>query len=118
DLVIPGGRDHDLAPLKRGVVEGADLARVGEQPLRPRHAVDLDGLGVLVDQEHFVPVLEQFLRDRPADRARTSDSDSHQWLPFPGAAGLANTAATSLRSASLVSTCRTSPCCSTVLGPG
>src|SRR5580658_11290068 len=63
-------------------------------------------------------VLKQFLGDRPADGACSGDRDPHQWLPFPGAAGLANTEAIWLRSSSLAITYSTSPCCSTVFGPG
>src|SRR5262249_55999429 len=112
-----GGGDEDVAGRQGGVIERGDFARVGKQPLSSRHTVHLDGLGVLVDQQNLVPVLEQLLGDRPADRACAGDGNAHQWPPFPGAAGLANTEANRLRASSFAVTCRKTPCCRTVPGP-
>src|SRR5262249_58410987 len=100
------------------VVQRADLARVGQQPLRARHPVDLDGPRALVDQQYLVAVFQKFLGDGPADRAGPGDGDAHQWAALPGAAGRANTAVIRLRSLSLALTSRTPPSRKQAPGPG
>src|SRR5690606_16685885 len=114
-LVVAGRGDHHLAALQRRVVQRGDLARVGEQPLRPRDHLHLDGLGALVDQEHLVPVLQQFLGDGAAHRARSRDRDPHQASSSSGAATAALILA---RSSALAITCTMSPSWITVSRSG
>jgi signal transduction histidine kinase len=78
DLVVAGRGDDNVAPVERGVVERADLARVGEQPFGPRDAVHLDRAGLLVDQQHLMAVLEQLAGDGPAHGSCPGDGDPHQ----------------------------------------
>ena len=51
---------------------------IGEQPFGPLHALDRDRLGVTVDEQHLVPVLQQFAGDGAADRPGPSYRDPHQ----------------------------------------
>src|SRR5262249_49850980 len=111
-LVVTGRGDDRVAALELCVVERADLARVSKQPLRPRHAVHLDGGRVLVDEQHFVAVLQQLLGDGAADGTRARYRDAHQWPALPGSL-LANTPAILLSSVSSAITCTTSPSCRT-----
>src|SRR6516164_6447656 len=113
-LVIAGCGDHHLRSLQLCVVEGADLAGVGEQPFGPWHGVQLDLLRLIVDQQHLVPVLEELAGDGTADGAGAGDRDPHQ-CPPPRVAKAATIRSSSL---SLATTWSTSPSCRTVPGSG
>ncbi|AYN31875.1 hypothetical protein DUI70_1372 [Streptomyces albus] len=78
DLVVAGRGDHDVAALQRGLVEGGDLAGVGEQPLRLRYALDRDRGRRLVDEQDLVAVLQQLARDGTAHRPGSGNGDPHQ----------------------------------------
>src|SRR5690606_26723050 len=107
-----GGGDDHVTVVQARLVQRRYLARVGEQPLRPRHAVDLDGLRVAVDEQHLVAVLQELGGDGAADRPRSGDGDPHQ-------SSSSGTAASTLlirsmsRSAAIMWTM--SPSCTTVV---
>src|SRR6201994_645841 len=115
DLVVAGGGDDRVAAVQRGLVQRADLAGVGQQPLRPGQAVGLDRLGRLVDEQHLVPALQQLTGDGPADRAGSGDRDPHQRPPSGPAE---STSETRSSSSSRAMTWITSPSCNTVPGLG
>ena len=80
-LVVAGGGDGHVAGLEVGLGERVHLAGVGEQPLGLRDGVGADGVGVLLDEEHLVPVRDELAGDGPADIAGADDGDAHGSSP-------------------------------------
>jgi hypothetical protein len=78
DLVVAGGGDDDVARLQLRLVEGGDLAGVGEQPGGAGDAVGVDRARLLVDEQEVVAVLDQLEGDGPADGSGSGDGDAHQ----------------------------------------
>ena len=76
-LVVAGGSHHDVEFLQVYRLQHAHLTGVAEAPVRGRDGVDLDVLGVSVDQRHVVPVFHKFAGNRATDRARSGDSYFH-----------------------------------------
>ena len=99
---------------KAGLVEGRQLAGVGEQPFGVRHAVGLDRPWVLVDEQHLVAVLEQLGGDRATDGAGSGDRDAHQCSSGP----LSMAAETTAASASGMTRWSMSPSWKTRFGAG
>src|ERR1700759_1722511 len=96
------------------IVERADFAGVGEQPFGAWHGGDLDFPGLIVDEQDFVPVLEELAGDGTPHRPGARDRDPHQCSPPP----VAKAAVVRSRPLSLPPTSSTSPSCKTVPGSG
>jgi len=67
-----------FAALQRRLVQGRDLAGVGQQPLRLGDPLDRDRGRGLVDEKDLVTVLQQLSGDRTTDRAGSGNGDPHQ----------------------------------------
>ena len=116
DLVVAGRGDHHVAALDVRLHQCVELAGVRQQPLRARHAVDLHGPWLPLDEQHLVTVAEELAGDGAPDVAGPGDRHPHQSLP--GLGPLAQTAVTSsMRDQSTVK-CTRSPSCTSVWPSG
>ena len=121
-LSSPVAATHDVGLLEPGLLEGGELAGVGEQPRRLGHAGGLDVVGVLVDEQHLVAVAEQLTGDGAADASGSGDDDAHgvsspvagQWA----AGAWSQSRSTRARSSRGTVRCTRSPCWTTMSGRG
>ena len=81
-LVIAGCGDDDVDAFEAGLVQRADLARVGDEPLHvERGAQAGDEVGVLLDEHDLVAGVAEVAGDVDADVPRSGDGDLHECLP-------------------------------------
>ena len=83
-LIVAGCGDHHVELLQVHLFEEAQLAGIAEAPVHGRNRVDVDVVGVALDQRHIVGVLHQFPGDRTSDGTRPGDGDFHSPTPSPG----------------------------------
>ena len=68
---------HALEP---GFLQRRDLARVADEHLEPATCRQLGrDVRVALDEQHLVAVLDERVRDEPADASCARDRDAHQW---------------------------------------
>ena len=81
-LVITGRGDDDVDALESRLVQRADLARVGDEPLHVEcRAQAGDEIGILFDDHDLVAGVAKVAGDVDADVAGAGDSDLHACLP-------------------------------------
>ncbi len=82
-FVITGRCNDHLTLGKPSVVQCGDFARVGQQAGRPLNNTGSCQFGVLVDQEHFVMVLNEFSGDGPPYFACSGYCNAHASITDP-----------------------------------
>ena len=114
--LVVTGRGHDHVALgQAGLVQGGDLAGVGEQPRRLGDAPGLDVVGVLVHEQHRVTVVQQLAGDGAPDAAGSGDDNTHEgwdlslYRRYSAGGGWSSLYSTVARDEAAVTRCTRSP---------